>query len=220
MLAPRERPPPPQSIATRPTRAWCDSGATPGVSTVTGQLQLTTTLDHETKESYALTVKVSDGEYTDTASLTVVVLDVNEHPTLSTTPATVNENTASDIKVATVTVTDQDAGDSVRSFSITAGNEGDAFKIDANGNVLTKTRAALNWELLPSFTLTVVATDSGGLSGSAELSITVIDRPEPPTLTPLTASVDENSVAGVTVAATAHPGAASTARHAPLPLGE
>ena len=171
------------------------------INSVTGQLQLTTTLDHETKESYALTVKVSDGEYTDTASLTVVVLDVNEHPTLSTTPATVNENTASDIKVATVTVTDQDAGDSVRSFSITAGNEGDAFKIDANGNVLTKTRAALNWELLPSFTLTVVATDSGGLSGSAELSITVIDRPEPPTLTPLTASVDENSVAGVTVAA-------------------
>ena len=151
---------------------------------------------------YALTVKVSDGEFSHTAPLTVVILDVNEAPTVSApSGVTVNENTAADIKVASVTVVDQDDGDSIRSYSIVSGNEGDAFKIDANGNVLTKTKSALNWEVLPSFTLGIVATDRQGLTGSTELTITVVDVPEAPVLADVAASVPENSAADVTVAA-------------------
>lgn len=150
---------------------------------------------------YDLTVKVSDGEFSDTAALTVVILDVNEAPTVSApSGVSVNENTAADIKIASITVVDEDDGDSIRSYSIVSGNEGDAFKIDANGNVLTKTKSALNWEVLPSFTLGIVATDRLGLSGSTELSITIGDVPEAPILADVAASVPENSGSGVTVA--------------------
>ena len=51
----------------------------------TGALSTVASLDHETQDTYTLTVEVSDGDLTDVGTVTVSVTDVNEAPTIFTT---------------------------------------------------------------------------------------------------------------------------------------
>ena len=53
------------------------------IDSTTGQLKTKTALDYETKNSYAVTLTVSDGKLTDTISVTIRVSDVNEAPTFN-----------------------------------------------------------------------------------------------------------------------------------------
>lgn len=72
-------------------------------------------MDHETTNSYSLTVKVTDGSTTVSQPLTISIRDANDAPVFTDSPYTVNvtENEAAGA-VFTVTATDQDSGEFVK----------------------------------------------------------------------------------------------------------
>ena len=52
-----------------------------GIDSTTGQLKTKAALDYETKNTYSVTITVSDGSLTDTIDVTINITDVNELPT-------------------------------------------------------------------------------------------------------------------------------------------
>src|SRR4029077_7349657 len=105
--------------------------------------------------------------------------NVNEAPVVNAAgPFTLGENVANGTAVgAPITATDVDAG-STFTWGITTGNTGNAFAINAaTGQLTVLTSAALNFEVTPSFTLTVQATDNGtpALSGTTFVTVNLTD---------------------------------------------
>jgi VCBS repeat-containing protein len=138
-------------------------------------------LDFETTPAFSLTVQVTDsGSQSGTATVTINVSDLNEAPVVHPATFAVNENSPIGTVLGTVTFTDPDAGQS-HTFSITAGNTGNAFAIDPSTGQIT-VAGNINYEVTPSFSLTVQVTDGGspGLSGSATIIIGVNDVNEAP----------------------------------------
>ncbi|WP_346187115.1 cadherin domain-containing protein [Rubritalea halochordaticola] len=164
-----------------------------------GAITTAAALDFETTANYTLSVTGTDsGGLSDTATVTVTVTDSNEAPVANDASGSVAENTAAGAGVTTVTATDPDAGDIVN-FAIIAGNTGGAFVIDANTGAITTT-APLNHESVSQYNLTVTATDSGGLSDTATVIVTVTNVNEAPSAATAAGSVAENSAAGTSVA--------------------
>ncbi len=99
----------------------------------------------------------------------------------------IDENRPAGTPVGTVDADDPDAGDSI-SFAITGGNTGGAFAIDSTtGTLSVATAAALDFEVTPSFALTVEVTDQGGLSDAATVTVDLNDLVEGVLPTPWTA---------------------------------
>ena len=105
----------------------------------------------------------------------------------------VAEDAAVDDPVGTVSATDPDAEDTL-TYSITAGNTGDAFAIGGGTGAIT-VAAALDHETTPSYTLTVWASDGQGGEGTATVTVTVTDVAEdaPPAPTGLTVSLADGT---------------------------
>ncbi|WP_346190067.1 cadherin domain-containing protein [Rubritalea halochordaticola] len=157
------------------------------INSSTGEITTTAELDYEASSSYSLTVTVTDsGGLSDTATVTVNVSNVNEAPVANDTSGSVAEDVAVGTSVALVTSSDPDAGDSV-SYAITAGNTAGAFAINSSTGEVT-TATALDYETVASYSLTVTATDGGGLSDTASVSITVTDVNENPVATSYTSN--------------------------------
>ena len=94
--------------------------------------------------------------------------------------------------VGTVAASDPDAGDTL-TFAITAGNTGNAFAIDSSSGQITVANAtALDFEVTPSFTLTVQVQDAGGLTDTATVTINLTNVNETPTANDATFSLAEN----------------------------
>ncbi len=153
-------------------------------------------LDFETTSGFSLTVQVTDSgtpAQSGTGVITINLTNVNEAPVVDPATFTVNENSPNGTIVGTVTFTDQDAGQS-HTFSILEGNTGGAFAINPSTGGIT-VAGVINFEMTPSFALTVQVTDSGtpALSGTATVTIGVIDLNEPPV-----AGEDSYSVLGNT----------------------
>jgi VCBS repeat-containing protein len=131
-------------------------------------------LDYETTLSFDLTVVVTDtGSLTDSASITVNLIDVNEAPTVSDDTFSVGEGSANGTSVGTVSASDPDTGDSL-TYGIMAGNTGDAFAIDGSrGGITVNNGSALDYDTTPSFDLTVLVTDTGGMTDTATAQVTV-----------------------------------------------
>ncbi len=127
------------------------------------------------------TYEVSDGEATSVATVTITVESVNDAPTVSPATFSVDENAANGTVVGTVNMNDVDAGDS-HGFAITGGNTGGVFAISNSGQITVANNAALDFEVTPSYSLTVTVTDNGipAQSGSATITITVNDQNEAP----------------------------------------
>ena len=158
----------------------------------TGQIRAKpgVTYDFEDQEDYAVTVDVSDGEDIDGEDETVPVVDasqdvivtlrdVNEKPVVTgPVSATYDENDTR--SVAIYSAVDKDAGDTVTWSSV--GRDSTLFAID--GGVLTF-RDPPDYEArTPSvYRVTVRAQDSGRLSDSRNLTVTVLNRNEAPVLT-------------------------------------
>ena len=179
-----------------------------------GNITTVAGLDFEAAASYALTVTATDGGgLSDTATVTVTVTNVNEAPTASDANGSIAENTSAGAAIATVSVTDPDAGDSVN-YAITAGNTGNAFAIDTNGNITTAT--VFDFETTPSYALTVTATDGGGLSDTATVTVNVTNVNEGPSATGGVAGIAEDSSVGtaVTTVAVTDPDSADTFSYA------
>jgi VCBS repeat-containing protein len=178
----------------------------------TGAITVTdpSVLDFETTPSYTLTVTVTDSDgATDTATVNITITNVNEAPVFNPDTYTedVSEDAAGGAAVVTVTATDPDAGDTL-TYSITAGNTGGAFTINAaTGAITVSNPSVLNFETTPSYTLTVTVTDAGGLTDTATVNITILDAPDAPVFNPDTYNEDvpEDAAGGaavVTVTAT------------------
>ena len=144
------------------------------INETTGELTVNSSdaLDFETAESFALTVQVSDGTNAADAMVTINLNNVNDN-TPVVTPATfaLDENSANATVVGTVVATDADGSLNALEFSITAGNTGDAFAINAQtGELTVNSSAALDFETTPVFALTVSVSDG---QHEAEATITV-----------------------------------------------
>lgn len=144
----------------------------------------TAPLDFETNQTLTFTVQVEDlGTLTDTAVITVNLNDVNEAPTISGGPFSIPENSNNGTSVGTVITTDVDANDTF-TYTITASDPAAAFAINGSGDISVSDQSLLNFEITPTFTLTVEIEDSGLLTGTANIVINLTNVNDPPVLTP------------------------------------
>ena len=169
------------------------------ISSSSGVITTAKILDYETVTSYSLTVSVSDGTVTVTTSLTISVNNKNDQPAFTNAPysATVDENNAG-ASVCTVSASDEDTADTL-SFVLLGSGSGD-FVVDSSTGVVTLSRA-LDYELRPSYFLSVIVLDGRGGSTSTNLNVTVNNINESPNFlsTPLSVSIAENLQTGVNV---------------------
>ena len=181
------------------------SAAVFGIDSSTGQLKTKAALDHESTESYDVTVTVRDaGSLPASIPVTINVGDVNEAPQFPSGPATreVAENTATNVDFGDpVEATDEDESDSW-TYSL-EGADASSFDIDTGSGQL-KTLAPLNHENKDSYSVTVVATDSSNARGTIDVTITVGDVNEAPAFPSSedgARSIPENTAAGQNIGA-------------------
>jgi large repetitive protein len=183
-----------------------NTGGAFAINASTGQLTVANSaaLDFETTPTFSLTVQALDNgspPLAGTGTVTVNLTDVNEPPVVTPATFTIPENSPNGTSVGTVTATDPDAGQT-KTFSITAGNTGGAFTINAStGQITVATSAAVNFETNPTFSLTVQVMDNGAppLSGTATITVNLTDVNEAPVVNPATFTLPENSPNGTTV---------------------
>ena len=149
------------------------------IVSTSGQLQTSAALDYETKNSYSVTVKVTDdsGESnnSDTISVTISITDVNDVPVFTdgaSTTRSIAENTASGQNIGSpVSATDADTGDTL-TYTL-GGTDASSFSIVSTSGQL-QTSAALDYETKRSYSVTVTATDDSGASNnSASITVTI-----------------------------------------------
>ena len=102
------------------------------------------------------------------------------------------EDAAVDAAVGSVSAPDPNVDDEV-TYTITAGNTGDAFAIDPDSGAIT-VAAALDYEATTSYTLTVQAEDGAGEQDTATVTVTITNVVDtvPPALANLTATVNDD----------------------------
>ncbi|XP_041642272.1 protocadherin Fat 4 [Cheilinus undulatus] len=145
-----------------------------------GILSLAQPLDYSEVKVYQLTVQASDGgspPLTRNISVLVTVKDVNNNrPKFSKDSYNVSvyENLASGASILTLEVTDRDEGGFSNGHFLYAN---DTFDINRQGVVSLRRDAILDRETTDSYRIEVMAVDQpvGGLTSTAQLSITVLD---------------------------------------------
>ncbi len=139
---------------------------------------------------------------------TMTVVHENLSPDIFSQSFSIDENSPNGTVLGTVDATDADAGQTL-TYTISGGNTGNAFAIDAtSGGLTVKNIAALNYEAIQQFNLTVTVTDNGTptKSRSATITIDVINVNEGPTIGGVVANQPVNDtalispLAGLTVA--------------------
>ena len=150
------------------------------LNSLTGDLTLSNSLDRETKDTIVFRIKAKDHgkpSLQTTANVIVNVLDANDHipvfsqVTYSTTiitPLPVNTS------IIRVSASDADIGAfGTVSYSIVAGNDDGRIAVDETTGVLFLFR---NYDLKSFYSLTVQATDGGGLKSTSTVRITVEEK--------------------------------------------
>ena len=179
-----------------------DAGDFDIVST-SGQIQVKSPLNYETKNKYSVIVTVTvaeaggasiqsldpnaPGDYI--VPVTINVTDVNEAPdfTDDTAARNIAENSAADTNVgAVVTASDVD-GDTLK-YSLSGTDAGKFTIVEASGQIQVKSGTVLNYEKAdgtdptsaPTYSVTVTATDPDDETDTIAVTITVTDVDEPP----------------------------------------
>ena len=170
-----------------------------GIDPNTGQLLTKAALDYETKSTYSVTVTATDpGGESATKDVTITVTDVDESgpnvapafPPSETGARSVAENTAAGEDIGNPVAATDANGDAL-TYAL-GGADAASFAIDSDTGQLM-TLAALDFETKATYSLTVTASDSGGLSDSIDVTITVTDvneAPVVPTVADQTATKD------------------------------
>jgi hypothetical protein len=143
------------------------------IDSSTGAITLKTgvTLDHETTDSYTVTVTATDdgSNVATSQTLTVSVGDVNEAPTITSgaTGTNVSDKAAAGTTVYTVAGSDVDSGTTL-SYSL-GGTDASSLSINSATGVVSLASAA-DYSSKSSYSFTVTATDdgTGTLSSSAQ----------------------------------------------------
>ena len=159
----------------------------------TGLLGTKVALDTETKDTYMVTVTATDPSGVQaTITVTIKVTGVDEAPEImrapdanvapefaaATTSRTVAENTVAGEDIGNPVAADDANGDAL-TYAL-SGTDAASFDIDPDtGRMMTL--AALDYETKASYSVTVAASDSGGLSDSIDVTVTVtnVDEEEP-----------------------------------------
>ena len=166
-----------------------------------GQLRTRAALDFETKNSYSVTVDVSDGNGgSDSIPVTINVTNVNEAPSFATTTATrsIAENTGANTNIGDpFTATDVDANTTL-AYTLD-GTDAASFSINSTNGQL-RTSAALDYEKKTSYTVRITVSDSE-LTDTIDVTINVtnVDENRAPSFTDgstATRSVAENTGSG------------------------
>ena len=127
------------------------------------------------------------------------VIPTNQAPVVNPATFSIPENSPNGTLVGTpVTFTDADPGQT-HTFAITGGNAGGAFAIDpTTGQISVANSAALDFEVTPTFSLTVQVTDNGTpvQSGTGTITVNLTNVNEAPVVNPATFSVVECSANG------------------------
>jgi hypothetical protein len=136
-------------------------------------------LDFEIKSSYSVTVRTTDAGgliFDQPFSITVNDLVENTAPAVNEQSFSIDENSADETVVGTVAA--NDAENDTLNFSITGGDTGGAFAIDAGtGAITVNSSAELDFETTPSFALTVEVSD-GVLTDTATVTVNLNDLDE------------------------------------------
>ena len=136
-----------------------------------GQLKTSAALDYETKQSYSITITVSDGDLMDAISVAINVNDVNDAPVFSegsNTTRVVVENTGSGVNIGRAVSATDDDGDSL-TYTL-GGTDASAFSIvRASGQL--RTSAALDHATKSSYRVTVSVSD--GNNGTDSIMVTI-----------------------------------------------
>jgi ELWxxDGT repeat protein len=145
-------------------------GGTSGNSLLTAA-----SFDFETKSSYSIRVRVSDGSLSFEKQFTISVTNVNEAPTNLTLSATsIAENQASGTAVGSFTTIDPDASNTFTYTLVSGTGSTDNGSFTINGNTL-KTAASFDYETKSSYSIRVRSTDQGGLWTEKQFPISVTD---------------------------------------------
>ena len=157
-----------------------------------GQIEVAsgTELDYETKDTYMVTVMAEDPlGVSASIEVTIMVTDLDEMPDImrapdanvapefasATTSRTVAENTAAGEDIGTPVAATDNNGDTL-AYTL-GGTDAASFAIDSDtGQLMTK--AALDYETKSTYSVTVTASDSGGLSDSIDVTNTVTNVDE------------------------------------------
>jgi T1SS-143 domain-containing protein len=174
------------------------------INAISGEVTFKASPDYEAPKDngknnvYDITVTAKDaGGLTSSQSVAISVTDVNEAPTVtSSTTASVTENTTASTVVYQASATDPEKG---ALTYILSGADKDLFNIDTNTGAVTF-KASPDFETPLDngknniYDIVVTAKDSGGLTDSQSVAITVTNVNEAPTITSgATASVAENT---------------------------
>ncbi|XP_016403198.1 protocadherin alpha-C2-like, partial [Sinocyclocheilus rhinocerous] len=175
------------------------------VDTDSGEIRVKSNVDFEETNSYEMYIQAADrgqGAIAVHCKVVVEVLDVNDNPpeiVLSSLSSPVREDARADTVVALISINDKDSGQNKQvSLDIIPPNL--PFKIKSFRNHYTiVTSAFLDRETIPSYNVTVTATDGGTppLSSSMTLRVEVADvNDNPPRFeqTSYTVYVLENNV--------------------------
>ena len=127
-------------------------------------MQTKAALDHETRDSYTVTVTATDAAgLSDDIMVTINVADVEENPEFpgAATTRSVDEKTVAGEDIgAPVAATDADEDDEL-TYTLSGTDAASFDIISATGQLQTK--AALDHETKDSYTVIVTATDEAGL---------------------------------------------------------
>jgi|GEM_PF-2236829 len=99
----------------------------------------------------------------------------NQAPVVEDQSFKTAENVSNETAVGAVVATDADAGDTL-SYAITAGNGGGEFAINSSTGAIT-TAAAIDYEMINQYILTVTVRDRGLLTDTASITINIADVP-------------------------------------------
>ncbi len=168
---------------------------------VGGELQTAAPFDYETKDTYAIRVRVTDaGGLTHEQAFSITVEDENESPTgISLSTNSIAENNAIGDVVAALEASDPDASDAFTYALATGDGDVDNASFTIAGNEL-RAAASFDYETKGAYRIRVRVTDAGGLTLERAFEITVMDINDAPTAITLdNASVAENRAAGAVV---------------------
>ncbi len=144
---------------------------------------------HDDSENFSdfFQYQVNDG-VNDSAIMTVslTIIPVNENPTISDQTVTIAENLAGGTFILALGAIDDDTGDTV-TYAITAGMIEDEFQVNGSGDLLvgehTQDLEVLDFEETSLYTLTLMVTDSSGLTDTATIIVNISDENDPPGVT-------------------------------------
>ena len=158
-------------------------------------------LDYETKSSYSIRVRTTDGGGASfEKQFTVTISNLNEAPAnITLSKSTVAENSAIGTTIGTLSATDPD-GDTSFTYKLVPGTgstDNASFQI-SGPNLLTN--AMFDFETKSSHSIRVRATDGGGASFEKQFTVTVSNLNEAPAnITLSNSTVAENSAIGTTI---------------------